>query len=101
MSVQPAGETEAISVRFDLPRWAVVEAKLDEATIDQAAREALAIELFRCGRLDRPALGRMFGLDRFETAAFLKRHRVFDDPAHEEIDAEVEATRRLINRTRP
>jgi hypothetical protein len=73
-----------------------MEARLDESALDAAAREALAIDLFRCGRLSRLALGRMLGLDRYETSAFLKRHQLFEDPPHEEIDAEVESTRELL-----
>lgn len=90
--IQPSIDAESILVRFTLPRWIVAAAKLDESALDEAALEALAIDLFRCGRLSRPALGRMLGLDRVETGTFLKRHRCFDDPSHEEIDAEVEAT---------
>jgi hypothetical protein len=107
--IQPTGSTDApvardsetISVHFTLPRWAVEEAGLDGATLDETAREALALELFRSGRLSRPDLGRVLGLDRFETAAFLKRHQLFDDPTHEEVDAEVEATRKLLGPSRP
>lgn len=100
-NIQPTDETETVPVRFTLPKWAVAEANLDEATLDEAAREALALDLFRSGRLSRPALGRMLGLDRFETGALLKRHQIFNDPSHEEIDAEVEATRELLDRSRP
>lgn len=98
--IQPSIESECVPVRFTLPKWAVAEAKLDETALDEAAREALAIDLFRCGRLNRPALGRMLGLDRYETGAFLKRHQFFDDPSHDEIDAEVKATRELLDRAR-
>lgn len=98
--IQPGTENDPVPVRFTLPKWAVAEAKLDETTLDKAAREALAIDLFRCGRLNRPALGRMLGLDRFETGALLKRHQLFNDPSHEEIDAEVKETRELLDRAR-
>lgn len=99
--IQPSNDAETVPVRFTLPKWAVAEARLDEAALDEAAREALALDLFRCERLSRPALGRMLGLDRFETAAFLKRHQLFNDPSHEQVDAEVEATREQLSRTRP
>jgi hypothetical protein len=89
----PGDGSESVLVRFSLPRWAVEEAKVDEAALDAAAREALVIDLFRCGRLSRVTLGRMLGLDRFETSALLKRHELFEDPAHEEMDAEVGSTR--------
>ncbi len=101
MAAETQPNNETVPVRFTLPKWAVAEAKLDEATLDEAAREALALELFRCGRLSRPALGRMLDLDRFATAAFLKRHHLYDDPSHEEVDAEVDATRERLGQARP
>ena len=98
--IQPRTGGETVPVRFTLPKWAVDEAKLDETSLNEAAREAMALDLFRRGRLSRPALGRMLGLDRFETGAFLKRNQLFEDPSHEEVDAEVEATRELLDRAR-
>lgn len=62
-------------------------------SLDQAAKNALVLDLFRLGRLSRPDVGRMLGLDRFEVGAFLKRHQVFDDPTHEEIDVAVKRAR--------
>lgn len=41
------------------------------------AKEALAVDLYRDGRLSHAELGKALGLDRFETDALLKRHRVF------------------------
>ena len=96
--IQPRMESGSVAVSFTVPKWAVAEAKLDETTLDEAARQALAIDLYRCGRLNRSALGRMLSLDRFETGALLKRHHIFDDPSHDEIDAEVKATRQLLDR---
>jgi hypothetical protein len=89
------GEVATVAVHFTLPRWAV-----DEARLDETAREVLALDLFRRGLLTRPDLGRVLGLDRFETGALLKRHQLFDDPNHEEVDAEIEATRALLDRAR-
>jgi hypothetical protein len=99
-SPSATAEAATVAVQFTLPKWAVDEARLDEATLDETAREVLALDLFRRGLLTRPDLGRMFGLDRFETGAHLKRQQLFDDPTHEELDAEVEATRALLDRAR-
>jgi hypothetical protein len=98
LSDEAVGPAEPVSVHFTLPRWAIDEARLDEATLDETAREAFALDLFRRGLLTRPDLGRMLGLDRFETGALLKRHQVFDDPTHEDVDAEVERMRKLLDR---
>ena len=92
------GEAETVAVHFMLPKWVAREAGLDEGALDETGREALALELFRRGLLNRPDLGRMLGLDRFETSAFLKRHRLFDDPSHQDVDAEIEAARKQLDR---
>lgn len=45
-------------------------------TPNDAAREALAVSLFREGRLSHVELSRVLELDRFQTDAVLKRHEV-------------------------
>ncbi len=45
-------------------------------TPDRAARELLAVSLFREGRLNHLELSKVLELDRFETDAVLKRHQV-------------------------
>lgn len=45
-------------------------------TPDIAAREILAVSLFREGRLNHLELSRVLELGRFETDAVLKRHEV-------------------------
>jgi predicted HTH domain antitoxin len=44
--------------------------------LDVAAREAVALDLFRRGKLSHFELSQVLGLDRFETDALLKRHHV-------------------------
>jgi hypothetical protein len=57
-----------------------VEARLRQelTDVEADAKEAYAVELYRRGTLNRWDLGRVLGLDRFETEALLKRHNVFD-----------------------
>lgn len=43
---------------------------------DHAARELLAVSLYREGRLNHLELSKVLELDRFETDAVLKRHEV-------------------------
>ena len=45
-------------------------------TLDSAARETLAVSLFREGRLSHAELSTVLELDRFQTDAVLKRHEV-------------------------
>lgn len=68
----------SLTVRFDLPPD--VEQKLRQETphLDEEVKEAYALELFRRGRLSHYELSRVLGIDRFETDAYLKRHKVFE-----------------------
>jgi len=65
-----------MSVTLKFPRD--IEAKLREENpdLDSDAKEACAVELFRQGRLNHFQLSRVLGVDRVETDAVLKRHRV-------------------------
>lgn len=95
-----SGETATVAVHFTPPRRAVDEARLDEACPGETAREAPALDRLRRGLLTRPGPGRVLGLDRFETAALLKRRPISDDPTHEEVDAGVESTTAPLDRAR-
>jgi predicted HTH domain antitoxin len=67
-----------------------------------AVREAFAIDLFRRGILTHHGLGQVLGLDRFETDALLKRHRVADGSlTHEDVDADVRSLDELLATPRP
>jgi len=50
----------------------------DFGDLDQAAKEALLLQAFRDGRLTHYELSQALDLDRFQTGAFLKRHKVFE-----------------------
>ncbi len=67
-----------LTVTFDLP--ADLEEKLRRETenLDADVKEAYALELFRRGKLSHYELSRVLGLDRLETGAWLKEHKVFE-----------------------
>jgi len=67
-----------MALTIQLP--ADVEARLraETADLDAQAREALALGLFRQGKLSHYELSRVLGLDRFQTDAYLKRHGIFE-----------------------
>lgn len=67
-----------MAVMIELP--ADVEQRLREATpdLDAQAKEAVALDLFRRGKLSHFELSKVLGLDRFETDAYLKRHNVYE-----------------------
>jgi hypothetical protein len=68
----------ALTVTLNLP--AEIEQKLRAETpnLDADVNEAYALELFRRGKLSHYELSRVLGLDRFETDAYLKQHKVFE-----------------------
>ena len=87
-----------LTIAVDLP--AEVEQRLHREMTDLAefAREAVAVQLFRDGKLAHYGLGQTLGLDRFETDALLKRYRVEEGAlSHADVNAEVESLNRSPN----
>jgi predicted HTH domain antitoxin len=66
----------AVTIQFP----ADVEQRLRAQTpdLDTELKEAIALDLFRRGKLSHYELSKMLGLDRFETDAYLKRHNVVE-----------------------
>ena len=89
-----------VSVTVDLPPDVETRVRAECPDLPAAVREGFLVNLFRRGILSHHELGRALGIDRFETDATLKRHQVFDDPTHEEVDDEVEAMRGLPRHVR-
>lgn len=65
-----------LTVTIDLPPEVEKALESTPAATSKTAREALAVSLFREGRLSHAELARALSLDRFETDALLKRHNV-------------------------
>jgi predicted HTH domain antitoxin len=65
-------------VTIQLP--ADVEERLRAQTpdLENELKEAVALDLFRRGKLTHYELSKILGLDRFETDAYLKRHNVVE-----------------------
>ena len=68
-----------MSLTIDLP--ADIEATLrdSEGNLNQAAKEAMLIEMYRQGRLTHAQLSQALGLSRDEANGLLKRHHVEED----------------------
>jgi len=45
---------------------------------DAEVKDAVALDLFRRGKISHYELSKFLGLDRFETDAFLKRHNIVE-----------------------
>ena len=64
--------------------------------LERQALEALVLECFRAGRLNKDDLGRVLGLDgRDHVDGFLKAHDVFEPCTVEDINRDVETLVRL------
>jgi len=88
-----------LTVAVDLPAEVEDQLHSENTDLHEYAREAIAVQLFRDGKLSHFDLGRTLNLDRFETDAVLKRYRVEDRGlSHAEVDAEVASLNQLLNR---
>jgi predicted HTH domain antitoxin len=67
--------------------------------LDQSAREALLVNLYRQDKLTHYELSQALGIDRFETDAVLKRHNVTEDlPTTDELAEDLKQLRQLVDR---
>jgi Trp operon repressor len=84
-------------VTFELP--GNIERNLRDrlGDLDQAAKEAALVELYRQEQITHHDLALALGLSRLETDAVLKRHNVTEDLLTvEEFDRQVEELRREL-----
>ena len=66
----------SLTVTIELPAELERALRGSDSNLESTAKEALAVSLFRQGKLTHAELGRALKLDRFETDALLKRHQV-------------------------
>lgn len=65
-------------VTIELPAELEDKLRRETSNLEKDVREAYALQLFREGKLSHFELSQMLGLDRFETDAYLQRHRVYE-----------------------
>ena len=64
--------------------------------LDDTAREAVLVALFRQGQLTHKQFSQALGLDRWQADAVLKKHNVIEDlPTIDEIRQQVRLSHRL------
>lgn len=88
-----------MAITFDLP--SEIERQLRESVtdLDQTAKEAALVELYRQGKLTQHDLRQALSLTRLEIETLLKRHGVTEDlPTADEIADDVNNLRRLLER---
>jgi hypothetical protein len=77
-----------MSVTFELPESIEQNLRRELGNLNQAAKEAALVELYRQEKLTQYELSLALGLDRFETETILKKHNVTEDlPTNEQYNA--------------
>jgi hypothetical protein len=84
-----------MAVTFQLPDDVERRLRSQSLDLDAEAREASVLELFRRGKLSHFELSQVLGLDRYETDAYLIRHKVYEGSLTAE---DLEADRRSLER---
>jgi molecular chaperone GrpE (heat shock protein) len=92
VAVEYSPVTLIISISDDLER----ALRAQSPNLDDTAKEALLVELYRRGQLTHKQFADALGKDRCEAEAVLKNHNVTEDlPTIEEINQQVEYSRSL------
>jgi len=85
-----------MTVSFQLPSTIEEQLRRELVDLDQVAKEAALVELYRQEKLTHHELATALGLDRFETEALLRRHHVTEDCVTlEELDKQLTTLRKL------
>lgn len=90
-----------MAVTIQLPNDVEQRLRAETSDLDAEAKDAVALDLFRKGKLSHYELGRVLGLDRFETDAYLKRHDVVEGSlTMEDLNAQGETLDRVLGAVR-
>jgi hypothetical protein len=90
-------QDQPMSISFELPAALEQQLRLEFVDLNQAAKEAALVELYRHEKLSHHQLAVALGLDRFETEALLKRHNVTEDClSSAALQDQVDSLRKLI-----
>ena len=85
-----------MAVSFQLPSIIEEQLRRELVDLDQVAKEAALVELYRQEKLTHHQLATALGLDRFETEALLKRRGVTEDCVTlEELDEQLATLRKV------
>jgi hypothetical protein len=83
-----------MAISFDLPEVIERELRRQVADLDEAAKEATLVEMYRLRRLTHQQLSQALGLSRYETDGLLKRYGVYDDMSAEDVEHDARVSRR-------
>jgi hypothetical protein len=82
-----------MTISFDIPPDIAHGLRIDGADLSREAKEAFLVELYRQDKIAHHQLAEALGLDRYETDAVLKRHKVSPGVTAEEMRAQAAALR--------
>lgn len=86
-----------MAVTFELPAEIERSLRRELGDLDQVAKEAALVELYRLDRVTAYELSLALNLSRLETEALLKRHNVTEDlPTEAELELDRSRLRRLV-----
>ena len=85
-------------VTFELPEGIEQQLRNEIENLDQVAKEAALVELYRQEKLTHHQLAAALGLDRFETEELLKCYAVTEDLiSAEELKTQLATLRKLVS----
>jgi hypothetical protein len=88
-----------MAISFELPIDLERHLRQELSDLDQVAKEAALVELYRHGKLSHHELATALGLGRLELNGVLKDHGVIEDSITiEEFDEQVASLRKLMNK---
>jgi hypothetical protein len=84
-------EDQAMTITFEIPRDIVQQIRTNGSDLNDRAREAFLVEMYREHEISHRQLGEALGLERYETDGLLKRYNVGLGMTLAEMRAEAEA----------
>ena len=84
-------------ISFSLPKPVEESLRVQVENLDEVAKEAALVELYRQGLLSHSQFAAALDIDRFTANGILKRHRVTEDLiTQEEFNEQVAGLRKLL-----
>jgi predicted HTH domain antitoxin len=80
-----------MTISFEIPQDIEQEFRAGGLDLNQEAKEACLVELYRQERISHRQLAEALGLNRYETDGLLKRHKVSPNVTAEEMRAQAMA----------
>ncbi len=90
-----------MAVTIQLPAGVEQRLRAQTPDLDAEVKEAVALDLFRRGKLSHYELSKFLGFDRFEAEAYLKRHNVVEGSlTMQDLDEQAQTLDRVLGLVR-